>query len=364
MKIGILTFHRAHNYGAVLQCYALQETLNFMGHKVDVINYIQPVIEHTYRDRRSFSIHTFIKKLPLSAFSYAFTSIKNDISILLHGSRRKRVFEYFVKNRLHITEPCAYNSIPRDYDIYVIGSDMVWDNVCTGGEYDKVFLGYFSHNSDSRILGYAISGTSSSFELLGTKERYQHLSNFHNVSFREKCFADIVKKHTDIVYPVCLDPTLLADSSIWTPMINSKWSNKNYIVTYYIRVQGKDKVIINDKIQKYANLLGYEIINLDATAAALPVEEFVSIIKYTKYMITDSFHGIIFSLLFHRCFNALILQDSGDSRYVNLLSALGLDQACVDTDFIPSIWEIDYDTVDKKLKIMREPSQLYLSKNL
>lgn len=364
MKIGILTFHRAHNYGAVLQCYALQETLKFMGHDVKVINYIQPAIEYMYRDRHSFSIKTFVNRLPFAAFTYAFYKIINDISIVLHGSQRKQVFEQFVKNRLYVTTPCDYDSIPQDFDTYIIGSDMLWDNVCTGGKFDNVFLGNFPHRNNSKILGYAISGTTESFELLGVKGHYLHLSNFKNISFREKSFTNIVKKYTGLDYPVCLDPTLLADSNIWKPMFNSKWREKNYIVSYYIRVNNADKITINNKMQKYANTLGCEIINLDATVNALPVEEFISIIRYARYVVTDSFHGIIFSLLFHRCFNALVFHDSGDSRYINLLSSLGLEKACVEITFSPNQWSIDYESVDEKLNRMRIPSQMYLRNNL
>lgn len=364
MKIGILTFHRAHNYGAVLQCYALQETLNALGHDVDVINYIQPAIESTYRDRRSFSLRHFFEKLPFASFSYAYKAFKQDLSVILHGSQRKRVFNHFVDNRLHKTEPCSIHNLPQNYDAYVIGSDMLWDDVCTGGRFDDVFLGNFPHKTDAKILGYAISGTARSFNLLGSQYSYKHLSNFSNVSLREQVFADIVLKHTGFSFPVCLDPTLLADSAIWEPLLNPKWSEKRYIVTYYIRVKEQDKEIINGKAHKFAKELGCEVVNLDATADAMTVEDFVSIIRYARYMITDSFHGIIFSLLFHRCFNALVFHDSGDSRYVSLLTSLGLAKACVEKDFNPALWNINYNSIDERLSLLRAPSLMYLKSSL
>ncbi len=364
MKIGILTFHRAHNYGAVLQCYALQETLKSMGHDVNVINYIQKTIDETYHDHRSFSLRTFAKKLPIASWGYALKSLYIDINTVINGSQRKRVFEQFVHNRLNITPECSQNNIPQDFDVYIVGSDMVWDDVCTGGCFDDVFLGNFAHNTSAKLLGYAVSGTARSFERLGKDFNYKHLTNFYNVSIRERSFADIVKKFTGKDYPVCLDPTLLANSKIWEPLLNSKWETRNYIVTYYIRVSGVDKAVINEKVRNYANEQGYEIVNLDATAEAIPVEEFLSIIRYSKYMVTDSFHGIIFSLLFHRSFNALIFHDSGDSRYVNLLTSIGLQKACVEKDFTPAIWAINYSEIDEKLQILRKPSREYLYTNI
>ena len=157
MKLGILTFHGAHNYGAVLQCYALQEVLTKMGHDVYVIDYRQPYINEVYK---IFSFQILKRKMKnLGAVA---DYVRYNIFRASAIKKRREHFEEFTSKYLNLTLPCDAESVPVDFDAYIIGSDQVWSQVCTGGDFDDVYFGKFRRNEDSRVIGYAISSNPAS----------------------------------------------------------------------------------------------------------------------------------------------------------------------------------------------------------
>ena len=161
MKIGILTFHLAHNYGAVLQCYALQEALRQLGHEVRVINYRQPYIKGIYG---IFNVRYFFSLL-------GHLRLKTLLYYLKHLGRRvkrTRLYHSFRHTYWQETPSCSSRNIPP-MDAYVIGSDQVWSLHCTQFM-DQVYWGQFSRPRQSRIIGYAISATLDSLSQIGEKE--------------------------------------------------------------------------------------------------------------------------------------------------------------------------------------------------
>ena len=144
MKIGILTFHLAHNYGAVLQCYALQEVLGRMGHQVSIINYQQPYILEQFKPKRLFGIRSFIKTLVNGGIKdYIYRSTLPYIKRLNFENYRKR----FLKE----TAPCyTIKDIPY-FDLYIIGSDQPWNPDLTGGP-DLVYWGQFEKKERSKLV--------------------------------------------------------------------------------------------------------------------------------------------------------------------------------------------------------------------
>lgn len=161
MRIGILTFHRAHNYGAVLQCYALQEVLKSMGHEVLVIDYRQPFIEAIYSP---FNFHRLKGLLlhPRGIYRY--------VRSISQRLRKRRIYTAFQNKHLRLTKPRQKN-IPEDFERYVIGSDQLWGLHCLGGIADDVYLGNFKHKSQSKIMGYAISTNLNSLKALNNNGR-------------------------------------------------------------------------------------------------------------------------------------------------------------------------------------------------
>ena len=138
MKVGIITFHRAWNYGAVLQCYALQQAIKDLGHDVMVIDYRQPAIEKCYQ---AFSLKGSIKAL-LKPGKYSEQGF-------LYRNRIRKEFTEFRDRFFDLTAPCTQSSIPDDFDVYIIGSDQLWVPNWTGGYFDEVYFGNFKRTKHS-----------------------------------------------------------------------------------------------------------------------------------------------------------------------------------------------------------------------
>ncbi len=347
-KVGILTFHRAHNYGAVLQCYALQEVLKKLGHDVLVIDYRQFYIEKMYAP---FSVFRFIELMIYPRGMYRY------LKLIPLRIIKKRIFLEFTTKWLEQSEPCKESTIPQDFDTYIIGSDQLWGN-CTGGVIDSVYLGKFNRKHSSKIVGYAISSNQESIEKVGITEFKKNISNFSALSFRESLISDIVFKRSGVESRVDIDPTLLANASIWDSMINKKWANEKYILLYQVRRPIKDQRLLNRKAEELAQQLNCKVIDL--SAMKYTVEDFVSLFKYAQCVITSSFHASVFSVIFERPLQAVMLKDGNDERYENILKAIGAEQMLVDMDFTPNVVNIDYMAVKSNLKQLQQQSLNYL----
>ncbi len=343
MKIGILTFHRADNCGAVLQCYALQKFLQNMGHDVEVIDYRNSYIEDVYST--SFKLKSFVKKfLKTGPFGY-FRYIRNK-------KKAKSKFDLFRNKFLNTSRTCGQDNVSQDYDAYVIGSDQMW-TVRLSGSFDNVYFGQFQRSKHSKLIGYAISSNCDFVEYLQLLEIQKIVHSFDYLSFREDKVSDLVKCISNKSCPVTIDPTLLIDGSCWDKMIDKSWSNKKYIVTYQVR-RSKDNPNGIDKLASdYAKQMGLEIFELYGGSYG-PVD-FVSAIKYARCVFTSSFHATVFSIIFGTPFYSFTLNDGFDGRYVNLLNSLGLsDHLKQLEDDICECLPLDINKRDKALGKLRK----------
>lgn len=356
MKIGILTFHRAHNYGAVLQCYALQEILKGKGHDVQVIDYRQPWIEEFYR---LFSMKMLMSKSgPADAFAY----IKGNLKKFIKSPCRKRYFSDFRSRYMDLTARCDAE-IPQDFDCYFIGSDQLWSLHCLGGKHDGIYLGDFRRPSGSRLVGYAISADSKSVDALGARLK-DMVPFFDALSMREAEIARRVGEYSGMPCPSCLDPTLLTDAFLWQPLFNDRWKNRKYVLMYEVRWNKDTKGLLRKKAEELAARIGDGCEVVDVSRMRYPVDDFVSLFRYARYVVTTSFHGIVFSILFRRPFYALPLWNGYDLRYRELLENLGVSSRLVaaETELVPD--EIDFVPVAARLEEMRKGSLDYIDISL
>jgi hypothetical protein len=364
MRIGILTYHRAYNYGAVLQCYALKEVLKRMGHDVYVIDYRQPNIEKFYHFKSCASqIKAVYERSILKGIIFCLLSPLLDIKNFYLYLRRKSIFETFQRDHLNLTEKCD-NRIPQDFDRYIIGSDMLWSYDTETNDFDNVYLGEFAHKEESKIIGYAISGTPDSFHRLGLERKYEFLKNFERFSIRERALADIVNTYIKAKVDCCIDPTLLATKDLWNNILNQKWLNQRYLLTYYLRIPGEVRKRLDNKIETLAKDNKLVVININKLFSSLTVADFVSIISCAQYIVTDSFHGVVFSLIYERPFHALKLNDSHDARYVDILNTIGAEELAVDAGFTPMIPQINYEELNKNIEVFRQDSKDFLMNSL
>ena len=150
MKVGILTYHRAHNYGAVLQCYALQEVIRNKGHQVEIIDYIQPHIEWRY------SPHLSLRYVVRNCLLLNIRNVLNHFQEYFLFKYTPPFFEDFRKKHLNCSFSFKGDHFPQTYNCYIIGSDQVWSIYCVS-KYDPFFWGNFQRPKESKLFGYAVS---------------------------------------------------------------------------------------------------------------------------------------------------------------------------------------------------------------
>ncbi len=352
MKIGILTFHRAINYGAVLQAYALQETLHGLGHEVSVIDYRQPRVERT--DRKPFDSkakNILLKRMHIRSW------LNYNRNKELVKMRRQR-FDEFLNKCINLTRPCTQEDIPQ-MDVYVIGSDQVWNSaICDG--LDPVFWGNFNCHSKARIISYAASTSVKDLQKQDSNIIQNLLQNFYAVSVREKQTRDYINHHFSLPNDVqlVLDPTLLAEKGIWDSLEDEKFKNQNYILYFGARGCVEYPKVLQEKATSLAKQLGCGLKTIDFNGDS-PVD-FVNKFRNAKAVVSSSFHGVAFSLIFNRPLYAVMYGDEQDSRYVDVLKTVGAGDMLVDLHQDISPREYDYAAINQKLFELKTTSTEYL----
>ena len=353
MKIGIITVHRAYNYGSVLQCYALQEYLKSLGHDTWVIDYRQHWTEAVYRVFSWFYIWHFIQLRDFRAIIDYIRKYKQRRIVI---NQQKSIIETFIK-RFNLTKPCK-RRVPQKFDIYLIGSDQLWTHQCVGGE-DKFYLGEFKHSKDSRIVGYSLSASTTSLYRFGSERLKSIISNFDKLSVREQGNSELIKALTGVELPVTIDPTLLVNVDFWESMVNHSWKDRNFIAIYQARPVVGDADYLKRKAMELSQQLNCEVIDLRTMQYS--VEDFISIIKYAKYVLTTSYHAVVFSVLMETPCYAIKLNDGFDVRYVDLLTELGMESELVDMTFVPTPIHICFEGVKERISKYRESSVKFLT---
>lgn len=358
MKIGILTFHCAHNYGAVLQCYALQEYLKGLGHDVEIIDYRPNYLLNPYKIFKVNKTNILAKRL------------KNVIkAILMLGRRYVRYYKFnrFINQRLNLSYKKNY--IPDNYDVYIIGSDQVWNPGITNG-FDPIYFADFSFKKGSKI--YATYAASMESKKLSNKERLyyvKNLNNFDYVSVRENALANLLQPLTDKTIETVLDPTLIVDKKIWDSIAVKPKINCKYILVYQVLSHEKTFEIAEEKSKE----LNARIIELTPSVywgeksrckSTISPEEFIGFFKYASFVVTTSFHGTVFSIINNKPFG--YLQVGNGTRVKSLLSYLNLENHIInDAKSMNCIdFCINYENINSLLSSIQINSKEYISKIL
>lgn len=339
MKIGLLTFHNAHNYGAVLQAYALRTVLRKLGHEAVILNYRNEAIEKHYP-----------KKLDTE-----------DAKKQEDWQRQYQRFEEFINQVLleEKTELLQMEDLEKTaIDCFICGSDQIWESGLTGGM-DPVF--FLDFNCTAKKVSYAASKGCA--RISQKEEQYfkDCLSDFVGVSTREAGFA---KELNRIGIAVCdvLDPTMLLeaeDYKLW-PEENENAEEK-YILVYYIvedeiltRCSKEAEYVLGLKVK---GIHFYRVEDSENQMADCGPKEFISLFRNAEYILTNSFHGMIFSVIFRKSFYAVYEKDS---RKDNLLKKLGLTDRHIRRDGGLLFNKIDYTETVRLLENEKERSLDFL----
>lgn len=362
MKTGTITYHRAVNYGAVLQTFALQKVLDKLDVDNEVIDYRADYIEWIYkpfcmRDRKN--LRDFFKILRGAP-------IKN---------KKRNQFFKFIKNNIRVSQK-AYTKETLDeanniYDLFIAGSDQVFNLDCSN--YDTNYLLDFV-KEDNKKTSYAASFGFDEMPKEDVKEYKRLLSGFNNISVREAQGVKIVEKAINKEAIEVLDPTLLISAEEWNQFVGKTENDKKGYILIYALLPSKTLIEFANKLQELTGLEmvfvkdsltkeGHNILNKNVKYLK-DVEpfEFVKLISNAEYVITNSFHGTAFSINFNKKFFTELLapETKVNSRLENILDMLNLrDRQLVNLDSI-TLDEVDYEKVNKILDERRNKSVDYL----
>lgn len=383
MIIGTINFHFAHNFGAVLESVALKEYLEKKGHQVIAIDYRPEYLEQQYavypnpfafarwaaKDYTESPVTYRLYRMS-RRFIQAFMYYK-DAEL---RKKRSQLFEAYVKNNMNLTR--RYRTIedlkkePPTCDVYISGSDQIWNPMVTAGIDEGYFLNFGDFSA--RKIAYAVSPCQLNVEKYKNKLA-PLLMAYEKISLREEQFICDLSEMSNAPIENCIDPTLLLDESDYQKyMVKPEMSFKEYILVYGFDDKLSPK-LLNDITSMVSMKTGCKIIDVSMDGrkridSAINLEvvspgEFLYYVKNARFVVTNSFHGTVFSIIYNKKFVS-VSKSGTSSRAGELLASLGLNDrmtaisdertshALVDDD-------IDYHEVHKRLMKLRKKSELF-----
>ena len=288
MKIGILTFHCAHNYGAVLQAYALQSYLCGLGHDARIVDY-RPV--YLTRPYNRFRLIYWFSKKPARGIWKIF----NEFRVFSARKKRRLNFENFISRRLRLRDYRQPSDL-RAFDLVLLGSDQIWNSGITGGHNDDLYWGI---SVSVPVASYAASTPKIG---IGKAEREyirRALDHLLAVSVRERSLKEILSTLTAHPVVQVLDPTLLSDAVVYDPLcVDFAVPKRPYVLIYQVaydkslgRIATELAKRINGEVIEISAYLETPRIRGSKRIDTASPEEFIGYIRNASCVVTSSFHG-------------------------------------------------------------------------
>lgn len=367
LRVGIITMHKVQNFGSALQAYALQYVINRMGYESELIDYTYPNMEHcayqnTIVDFRAVGISKMLRIIG---------------SKIIRRLKKQPVnlFCKFYESYFHCSEH-AYNTIlelkqnPPSYDIYMTGSDQVWNPTYIG--FDTNYLLDFAPPSSKKVsyaASFATSDIPNPFNCIYSSK----LKEYNHISVREDAGRNLIKRMTERDAEVVCDPTLLLNKEEWGNIAKRSifQTSKQYLLVYIVGYAYNPYPQIYNYIKRVNDKLNLPIIFINTKIGPLKGKykvinvpnigpnEFLYLIQNASFIITDSFHGTAFALNFNRRFISCVKsKNGGDSRIIDLLKNVGAEKRAMAYDKHD---EIPYDNLTNDNTLLLE---LYRNKSI
>lgn len=339
MKVGIFTINTCHNYGAMLQAYATQHALDMLGYKSEIVYVYSRDAE--LKDKRSCmrasSLKSFLQNLIINLFmSAARQKIKrfNDF----HETHLQLSRRFFSADEFEQQSPA--------YDIYLVGSDQTW-NLEHGFEGRKLFFLDFIKHTKCKMSYGASFGTDSIHDKYKAQLK-TCLSSFKAISVREQEGVHILNE-LGLRATQVMDPTFLVSPSEWSQMAgDTPLISGDYVFAYGFGDKDEaEALIIQARQQLNLPIIGTSIsyfspFSYDKFYQQAGPIEFLNLIKFSKYVITASYHGAAFAIHFRKDFY-VVRHKTRNSRMQSMLSSIGLDSRCISpTEALLDFAAIDY----------------------
>lgn len=361
MKISIITFHNTSNFGATLQCTALSRYLESIGNEVFIIDYLPQYILNKKSVLKEFKkIGSSRNKLKAFAKGFAYLSHYSELR------RRDMAFETFINKNLRLTS--TYHTIkelcdnPPKSDFFICGSDQIWNPALTGNSFDDAFFLTFT-NRDKASYGASVGELN--IEQYGNEIKAK-VGDFKGVSVREISVAGRLSEVLNQDVKTVLDCTLLLKGKDYSALEKEMTlRDKPYLLFYDMqRSKASEKVarqIAEQKRLRIIDISPSPFITVKGSEKRIDIGpgEFLHLVKNASYIVTNSFHGTVFSILYHKTF-LTFLHSTRSGRVVDLLNELDLHDRIVDSADIVPQKEINYLSVDEKLDHKRQQSYGYL----
>jgi hypothetical protein len=357
---GIVTMHRPRNVGSALQAYGLQYTIDKLGFRCEIIDYLYPNAFH-----RQTSVKSRLCKVGNAQLKRWLGGGKFELS--------ERHFQEFLSERLRLTSCYPTQESLRDnppvYDLYVVGSDQVWNSDYMRG--DPSFFCSFAP-TEKPIISYA-----SSFGVARVPLEYRdtyktHLQRLSHISVRERDAVDLVRTLSGRQATLVLDPTLLLTESEWVAHMPALETVKPYILCYgnvhseqyarrlalHLRARTGLRVVwLFGRPWDRFRSSGHHVFDVGPL-------EFLAWVKNASLVLTQSFHGTIFSVNFRRPFYSMHQTTrTGNTRQMNILQWLGCEDRALEIGQVfpeKDLFDLDFDAVHSRLSTLRDESVGYL----
>lgn len=335
MKVSILTFHNVPNFGAFLQVYALSKFIKSYGHTVDIIN---------------------LELVPpnVSAIGKTVNYINNI------------KFKHYRTKFLSVTKKIEEFSELDRYDLYVVGSDQVWNKDITQTNYLKYF--FDGLDEKKKVISYAASFGKNKwiYNDNETENIKNLLTKFNAISVREGLGAHFCGKYLSLDSEIVVDPTLLLDS--YDELVKIKEVKDNQIACFKFNRKASFYAFAKKIREKGFQLIELRGLFPNRGTKNIPfpsVGDWLGYLKYAPFVLTDSFHGTCFSIIFNKNFIVIPADLSKFNRIENILKTLGLEDRIFrsyDEILNDNRWmtPIDYTIVNKRLDQLRSQSKDFL----
>ncbi len=355
-KVGIITCGQEPNYGACLQSLATQLIIERLGYDAELLNY------------------SFMREKEYSIFGSA--SVKEATTNLLFYRLRRGLhyaFSQFRSSHMRYSDVQLrtsedFRAITNRYDVLLVGSDQVW-NPRLGIDVDVTLLKFYDRKRGPRKISYASSFGISELPSELFSEYGSALCDFDSISVREETGRQIISKIVGIDVPVVVDPTLLFTAEDWNAFSDDeKTPKQEYVLIYDMMHCSEVRQIASRLSREYdAPTIALSRIKLPGVHTLYDVSpaHFLSLFKHARAIVTDSFHGTIFSILNQRDFYSFCpYGNQRNTRIVGLLNQLGLSSRLTQSSHVNISSISNYSSVLERLSYWRQFSLQYLKEAL
>lgn len=367
-NIALVSFHNEPNYGTMLQAYALAEVIKNLGYRAEYIDYVNRNKEFFLIRYLKSIIKFFYRPKGNSEFSFFYNKEFRDTL---------QAFENFHSHYIPVSPMTYYRNTIVDsqsnYKSFIVGSDQTWSEFMNRKEGSIMFLDFVSDSNKKH--SYAPSIGTIGFSETYLKVLIQKLSSFSSISCRERENCELLSKELKKEVSWVLDPTLLLTSKEWSSITAPEMIEGDYVLAYILgekqsTIDFAEKLATNFDLPLYFIVTRPMYLQKKNAISGIGPSQFISLIRSAKYVVTDSFHGSMFSIINNVNFYSFGKRtetngsENDNARISCFLKEIGIPERFQSDNDARIMPDIQYKVVNERLTELREKSIQYLTEIL